>query len=133
MNCPSCQATLPQRANFCGFCGARLAESAVAPASAEAQQFAPPPVHSPSGHLRGSGYLPPLPGDTRAAALTPMGDRRVVTVLFTDVSGFTAMSERLDPEEVREIVNSFFRVLSEPIYRYGGIVDKYIGDAIMAI
>ncbi|MBI2322542.1 MAG: AAA family ATPase, partial [Chloroflexi bacterium] len=51
----------------------------------------------------------------------------------TDVSGFTAMSERLDPEEVREIVNAFFRVLTEPIYRYGGIVDKYIGDAIMAI
>ncbi len=86
-----------------------------------------------SGFLRGTGALSPLPGDRAVSGPVPMGDRRVVTVLFTDVSGFTAMSERLDPEEVREIVNSFFRVLTEPIYRYGGIVDKYIGDAIMAI
>ncbi len=130
MNCPSCQAALPQRANFCGFCGARLAETATA---AEPGAFAPPVVHSPSGMLRGTGALAALPGDRQAGAPPPMGDRRVVTVLFTDVSGFTAMSERLDPEEVREIVNAFFRVLTEPIYRYGGIVDKYIGDAIMAI
>ena len=130
MNCPSCQAALPQRANFCGFCGARLAETAAA-AAPEPASFAPPVVHSPSGMLRGTGSLSSLPGDKPAAP--PMGDRRVVTVLFTDVSGFTAMSERLDPEEVREIVNAFFRVLTEPIYRYGGIVDKYIGDAIMAI
>ena len=63
----------------------------------------------------------------------PAGDRRVVTILFTDVSGFTAMSEKLDPEEVTEIVNQFFAVLTEPIYRFGGVVDKYIGDAIMAL
>ncbi len=61
------------------------------------------------------------------------GERRVVTILFTDVSGFTAMSEKLDPEEVTEIVNQFFAVLTEPIYRFGGVVDKYIGDAIMAL
>lgn len=54
-------------------------------------------------------------------------------MLFTDVSGFTAMSEKLDPEEVTEIVNQFFAVLTEPIYRFGGVVDKYIGDAIMAL
>jgi class 3 adenylate cyclase/predicted ATPase len=43
------------------------------------------------------------------------------------------MSEKLDPEEVTEIVNQFFAVLTEPIYRFGGVVDKYIGDAIMAL
>ena len=68
----------------------------------------------------------------KAAPARP-GDRRVVTVLFTDVSGFTAMSEKLDPEEVTEVINAFFRVLTEPIYHYGGVVDKYIGDAIMAL
>ncbi len=71
----------------------------------------------------------PAAAETKDAA----GDRRVVTVLFTDVSGFTSMSEKLDPQEVTEIVNQFFEVLSEPIYRYGGVVDKYIGDAIMAL
>lgn len=63
----------------------------------------------------------------------PDGDRRVVSVVFTDVSGFTAMSEKLDPEEVTGIINAFFAVLTEPIYHYGGTVDKYIGDAIMAL
>lgn len=64
--------------------------------------------------------------------LTAEGDRRVVTVLFTDVSGFTSLSERLDPEQVTAIMNDLFGVLTEPIYRYGGVVDKYIGDALMA-
>ncbi|MBO9539318.1 tetratricopeptide repeat protein [bacterium] len=62
-----------------------------------------------------------------------VGDRRVVTVLFADVSGFTAMSEQLDPEAVTEIINQCFAALTAPIYRYGGVVDKYIGDAVMAI
>jgi class 3 adenylate cyclase/tetratricopeptide (TPR) repeat protein len=68
-----------------------------------------------------------------AQAKPPRSDRRVVTVLFLDVSGFTAMSEKLDPEQVTEIVNAFFAVLTEPIYRFGGVVDKYMGDAIMAL
>ncbi|HEY9900481.1 MAG TPA: adenylate/guanylate cyclase domain-containing protein [Pantanalinema sp.] len=67
------------------------------------------------------------------SAAEAAGDRRVVTVLFADVSGFTAMSEKLDPEQVTAIVNRFFAVLTEPIYRFGGVVDKYIGDAIMAL
>lgn len=69
----------------------------------------------------------------RAIRGLPTGDRRVVTVLFADVSGFTRMSETLDPERVAEIVNSCFKALSEPVYRFGGVVDKYIGDAIMAL
>ncbi|MNR88665.1 Adenylate cyclase 2 [compost metagenome] len=63
----------------------------------------------------------------------PSGDRRVVTVLFADVSGFTTLSESLDPERLAEIINACFKALSEPIYRFGGVVDKYIGDAIMAL
>ena len=61
------------------------------------------------------------------------GDRRVVTVIFTDMSGFTSMSETNDPEKILDILNAFFRVLTEPVYRYGGVVDKYIGDAVMAL
>lgn len=61
------------------------------------------------------------------------GDRRICTVLFTDVSGFTSMSEDLDPEQVAGIMNGFFDVLTRCIYRFGGTVDKYIGDAIMAL
>ena len=69
----------------------------------------------------------------RPTAAHPRGDRRVVTVLFADVSGFTRLSETLDPERLAEIVNAGFKALSEPVYRFGGVVDKYIGDAIMAL
>lgn len=69
----------------------------------------------------------------RPTSPLPSGDRRVVTVLFADVSGFTRLSEILDPERLTEILNACFKALSEPVYRFGGIVDKYIGDAIMAL
>ncbi len=61
------------------------------------------------------------------------GERRVVTILFADVKGFTAMSERLDPEEVREIMNRAFGLLSQVVYDQGGVVDKYVGDCLMAL
>ncbi|MBI6546183.1 MAG: AAA family ATPase, partial [Cyanobacteria bacterium NC_groundwater_1444_Ag_S-0.65um_54_12] len=73
-----------------------------------------------------------LDTQTLTSAL-PGSDRRIVTVLFADVSGFTALSARLDPERVTEILNDFFKVLAEPIYRCGGVVDKYMGDALMAL
>lgn len=57
---------------------------------------------------------------------------RLATVLFGDVKGFTAMSEHLPPEEVTDIMNACFEALSQPILQYGGSIDKYVGDAIMA-
>ena len=59
-------------------------------------------------------------------------DERVVTVLVADISGSTALGERLDPEELREILGAYFNDLSAAIQRYGGSVDKYIGDAVRA-
>jgi class 3 adenylate cyclase len=59
--------------------------------------------------------------------------RRQATVLFADISGFTALSERMDPEDVREIVNACFAVAEEIILEHGGQVDKYIGDCVMAL
>lgn len=61
------------------------------------------------------------------------GDRRVVTVLFADLCGFTSLCERMDPERLTDLVNAFFEELSRPIAQFGGVVDKYIGDAIMAL
>jgi len=61
------------------------------------------------------------------------GERRNVTVLFLDIKGFTAMSEKLDPEEVSQIIDNVFKVFTAEIVRYGGMIDKYIGDAIMAL
>ena len=59
-------------------------------------------------------------------------ERRMVTVVFADMSGFTAMSGRLDPEEVQELMNNFYQALAACVYRYGGTVLTYTGDGIMA-
>jgi len=61
------------------------------------------------------------------------GERRRVTILFADVSGFTAMSEKLDPEEVYRLMNRCFERLGDVIARYEGTVDKFIGDCVMAL
>ncbi len=61
------------------------------------------------------------------------GERRPVTVLFGDLSGFTAMSESLDPEQVVEVVNQYFDTMVEIAERYGGHIDKFMGDALMVL
>ncbi|MCX7956544.1 MAG: response regulator [Endomicrobia bacterium] len=61
------------------------------------------------------------------------GERRIVTVLFADLTGFTSMAEQMDPEEVKKIVNECFKGLVDVITMYGGTIDKFIGDAIMAL
>ena len=60
-------------------------------------------------------------------------DRRQVTVIFADVCGFTSLSERLDPEEVRAFQGALFDSLGQAITRYGGFVAKYLGDAVLAL
>src|SRR5206468_10947735 len=60
-------------------------------------------------------------------------DRRLVSVLFADLSGSTPLAERLDPEDLRRILGAFFAALVRPIQRYEGTVEKYIGDAVMAV
>ncbi|MBI2921591.1 MAG: tetratricopeptide repeat protein [Planctomycetes bacterium] len=61
------------------------------------------------------------------------GERRYVTILFSDLSGFTALSERMDPEDVRDMVDALFRKFRVLIEAQGGTVDKFIGDAVMAV
>src|SRR5436305_5615284 len=60
-------------------------------------------------------------------------ERKLVTIVFADVSGFTALSERLDPEKVREVINGCFDWLVPVVQKYDGMIDKFIGDEIMAV
>lgn len=62
-----------------------------------------------------------------------LGERKLVTVMFADISGFTRLSERSDPEQVRALVNACFSWLVPIIEHYGGVVEEFIGDAIMAM
>jgi class 3 adenylate cyclase len=61
------------------------------------------------------------------------GERKVVTVLFADVAGFTSLSEKLDPEEVHQIMEGCFQILMDEIHRYEGTIDKFTGDGVMAL
>lgn len=60
-------------------------------------------------------------------------ERKIVTIVFADVSGFTAMSEKMDPEEVRGVMNACFESLVPVVRKYEGTIDKFIGDEIMAL
>jgi len=61
------------------------------------------------------------------------GERKYCTMLFTDVRGFTNLSEQLEPEQVTELMNKTLTIQANAVKKYGGMVDKYIGDAMMAI
>ena len=61
------------------------------------------------------------------------GERKSVTVLFADVSGFTAMSEKLDPEEVHGIMDRAFEVILNEVHRYEGTINQFLGDGVMAL
>src|SRR3989442_10589163 len=63
----------------------------------------------------------------------PEDERKIVTIVFADISGFTALSEKKDPEEVRELMNACFESLVPIVQKYEGTIDKFIGDEVMAL
>ena len=81
-------------------------------------------------------YLPPVVVDRLlATGTTPAlgGERREVTILLSDIEGYTAISERMPPEGIVELVNRYFKVATDVVERHGGIVDKYMGDGMLAV
>lgn len=80
-------------------------------------------------------YVPPAVVDALAAAGAESalrGERRVLTLLFSDLAGFTSASEHLPPEAVAEALNAYFSRMTRTVHHYGGTLDKFIGDAVMA-
>jgi class 3 adenylate cyclase/predicted ATPase len=121
--CPECQAENKQGAKFCSECGTALTlrcPSCGTPHRA-GQKFC---------DECGAGLSLGMPAAARTA---PVAERRLVSVLFADLVGFTTLSERRDPEEVRELLSHYFDRCRLLIERYGGVVEKFIGDAVMAI
>jgi class 3 adenylate cyclase/tetratricopeptide (TPR) repeat protein len=110
--CPSCGAEHPPGQAFCNNCGTRLAAEPEAPAETTA------------------GPEPPA-ADSAPPELD--GERKQVTVLFADVKGSMDMSEQVDPDEWRQIMQTFFSLLSDGVRRFEGTVDKFTGDGIMAL
>jgi class 3 adenylate cyclase len=122
MLCPKCSSVVAESSKFCPNCGAPLGASQDTSAS----------IADHSALLQ--NYIPPeLAKKILSAGKQIESERRHVTILFADVSGFTAMSEKLDPEVVSTVLNDCFRGLISIILKYEGMIDKFIGDEIMAI
>ena len=102
--CPNCGASNRPSARFCADCGL------------------------PLGGLETSAGAGSNP-----AVAAPVSERRVVSVLFADLVGFTPFAEERDAEEVRDTLSRYFELASDVIGRYGGTVEKFIGDAVMAV
>ena len=101
--CPSCGAENPPGQRFCGQCGTPLTSTTAAPAVATGKPT------------------------------SPAAERRLVSVLFADLVGFTTLSESRDSEDVRELLSRYFDTSRRLIELYGGTVEKFIGDAVMAV
>jgi class 3 adenylate cyclase/tetratricopeptide (TPR) repeat protein len=110
LSCPSCGAAHESGQKFCRACGATLA------GAAKAANPASPASREPTPNLN------PAPAELR-----------FVSVLFVDLVGFTALSEGREAEDVRELLSRYFDVTRSIVERYGGSVEKFIGDAVMAV
>src|SRR5437773_859789 len=83
--------------------------------------------------LAGGAPIAEAGAATAAIRPEPVAERRLVSVLFVDLAGFTTVSEARDPEEVRELLSRYFDEARTLIDRYGGTVEKFIGDAVIAV
>lgn len=125
MRCTACGSEQSGSARFCGACGAALASSCPTCGDALAPDVrfctsCGTPVDDPQVAAR--------PAAVEAAA-----ERRRISVLFLDLEDFTALAETLDPEEVRAVQSRYFETARSVIAGYGGTVEKFIGDAVVAI
>jgi class 3 adenylate cyclase/tetratricopeptide (TPR) repeat protein len=146
MKCPNCGFNNPDGSKFCRDCGASLKQNI---ACLNCGSSHPPGSKfcTDCGHnLRESDsdktfqhkqdiiHVPDLISDDNPS--TPIvieSERKYVTVLFSDLTGYTAMSEKLDPEEVKEITSNIFGKISKIVTNYDGFIEKYAGDAVMAV
>jgi len=109
--CPNCGAQNPAEAKFCGECGTTLTPGGAAAAR---------PARGASG-------------DAPSTAIQPTAERRLVTILFADLVGSTQLAQDEDPEDTREFLSHYFELARTIVDRYGGTIEKFIGDAVMAV
>jgi class 3 adenylate cyclase/tetratricopeptide (TPR) repeat protein len=117
--CPNCEAKIPLNREFCGECGHELRT----------------PTKAPAIDLsRPQSYTPKFLADKILTSRSSIeGERKLLTVLFADVANFTSISEKLDPEDVHQIMDGCFKILMDEIHQYEGTINQFTGDGVMAL
>jgi class 3 adenylate cyclase/tetratricopeptide (TPR) repeat protein len=119
LECSHCHATIPPGRKFCGECGNKLIKTSEAPVV----NFSEP-----------QSYTPKFLADKIFISRSSIeGERKFVTVLFADVANYTMLSEKLDPEEVHQIMDGCFKILMDKIHKYEGTINQFTGDGVMAL
>ncbi|MDX2451544.1 adenylate/guanylate cyclase domain-containing protein [Desulfosarcina sp.] len=120
--CPRCDHRIPVGKKFCGECGQKLGRDEV------------PQPEAVIDYNRPDSYTPKFMAEkilTTRGSLE--GERKLVTVFFSDVTGFTSLSEKLDPEAVHQIMDGCFKILMQEIHKYEGTINQFTGDGVMAL
>jgi len=144
MNCPKCQTENPATRKFCRECGAKLllvcsqCDTENLPddkfCGECGHNFKKPKEALPIDYSEPQSYTPKFLADKILTTRSSIeGERKLVTVLFADVANYTAISEKLDPEEIHQIMDDCFRILMEEIHKYEGTINQFTGDGVMAL
>ena len=119
LTCPECNTKIRVDSKFCDECGCDFKK----------------PQDAPSiDYSKPQSYTPKFLADKILSSRSSIkGERKLVTVLFADVANYTSIAEKLDPEEVHQIMDSLFKILLDEIHKYEGTINQFTGDGIMAI
>ena len=132
ITCSNCQTENPAGAKFCTECATPLARPCpnCGTANAPGAKFC---SECATALASAGASMGPIAATSAPAAPAHEAERRLVSVLFADLVGFTPFAEERDAEEVRESLSQYFEIARQVIERYGGTVEKFIGDAVMAV
>ncbi|MCP4574797.1 MAG: guanylate cyclase, partial [Deltaproteobacteria bacterium] len=144
MKCPKCQFENPEGMKFCGECGNKLEIRCSKCNAANPPQFkfcgecgqalTQGATPSPVNYNQPQSYTPKHLADKILTSRSAIeGERKLVTVLFADIADFTSISEKLDPEQIHEVMDGCFRILMDEIHRFEGTINQFTGDGVMAI
>jgi len=142
MKCPQCQTENPVDAKFCNECANKL--ELICP---ECGKLNPPgskfcnecshnlkESKAPPDYTEPQSYTPRFLADKILTSRSSIeGERKLVTVFFADVANYTTLSEKLDPEEVHQIMDGCFKILMDEIHRHEGTINQFTGDGVMAL
>ena len=144
MKCPSCQSNNPQSAKFCVECGNKF--ESICPKCGISNSSAFKFCYECGADLkslketisidysRPHSYTPKFLADKILTTRSSIeGERKLVTVLFADVANYTSIAEKLDPEEIHQMMDGCFKILMDEIHKYEGTINQFTGDGVMAL